>query len=337
MSRIRLGINGFGRIGRMIFRLGWGQPDIEFVGINSLDSEEGMAHLLKYDSAHGIFSAPVSGEKGYLHVGTQRIPVSRFADPAQIPWKQWGADIVLECTGALRDGSQAREHLKSGARFVIISAPADGVDGTFVVGVNHTQWDPEVHKVISNASCTTNALAPLVKVLDEAFGFEKGYMTTIHSYTNDQRLVDAPHKDLRRARAAAVNMIPTTTGAAKAVGLVLPHLKGRIDGVAIRVPTLNVSLVDLTFISRQPLTVESLNGALKSAAQTSLKGILSVCEQPLVSSDFNGNTHSSIVDALSTQILDAHMGKVFAWYDNETGFSQRMLDLSRYMALKAGL
>ncbi len=332
MARLRVGINGFGRIGRVLFRAGFDQ--IEIVGINSLDSIEGAAHLLKYDSSHGRFQPEVHTEGSSLMVAGKTVKYSAHKNPAEIPWKDWGVDLVLECTGALKGREDYQKHLQAGAKRVMISAPADGVDLTVVYGVNHTSYNPSQHTVLSNASCTTNCLAPVAKVLHESFGIEKGLMTTIHSYTNDQKILDAPHKDLRRARSAALSMIPTTTGAAKAVGLVLPELKGKIDGTSVRVPTPNVSLVDFSFCSLKDMTKDSINQALRQAAQTSLKGVLACEDHPLVSIDFNGNTHSSIVDTDCTMLSGARMGKVMSWYDNETGFSHRMIDLALFMAEK---
>ncbi len=332
MKKVRVGINGFGRIGRLLFRAGFGQ--VEFVGINNLSDAQGAAHLLKYDSTHGQFGKSVSHDEKNLIVDGQKIPLSASKNPAEIPWKQWGADIVLECTGAFKGKEDFMKHIQAGAKKVLVSAPADGVDITTVFGINHSKYDPSAHHVISNASCTTNCLAPIAKVLNDAFGIESGLMTTIHSYTNDQQVLDAPHKDLRRARAAALSMIPTTTGAAKAVGLVLPELKGKIDGMSIRVPTPNVSLVDLVFRSAKPVTVDSINSALRQAAEGSMKGVLAVETAPLVSVDFNGNTHSSIADLTNTMVMGSNLAKVFSWYDNEMGFSQRMIDMAKYMAEK---
>ncbi len=332
MARLRVGINGFGRIGRVLFRAGF--EELEIVGINSLDSLEGSAHLLKHDSTHGRYGKDVRTEGASLMVDGKTIKYTAHKNPAEIPWKDWGVDLVLECTGALKGREDYLKHLQGGAKRVMISAPADGVDMTVVYGVNHTQYNPAQHTVLSNASCTTNCLAPVAKVLHENFGIEKGLMTTIHSYTNDQKILDAPHKDLRRARSAAVSMIPTTTGAAKAVGLVLPDLKGKIDGYSIRVPTPNVSLVDFSFCTLKDMSKESINEALRKASQTSLKGVLACEDEELVSVDFNGNTHSSIVDMPCTMISGPRMAKVFSWYDNETGFSHRMIDMARYMAEK---
>lgn len=333
MSKLRVGINGFGRIGRVLFRAGFEHLDI--VAINSLDSLEGDAHLLKYDSAHGIFDADVKTDEKHLIVNGKKIAVSKTRNPAEIPWKDLGVDIVLECTGAFKNKEEFMQHINAGAKRVLVSGPAEkGADITMVYGINHEAYDPAVHKVVSNASCTTNCLAPLAKVLNDTFGVESGTMMTVHSYTNDQKILDAPHKDLRRARAAAVSMIPTTTGAAKNVGLVLPELKGKIDGISIRVPTPNVSLVDFTFQAKKDVTVESVNKALIEASQGAFKGILAVEHNELVSVDFNGNKHSSIVDLASTMVVGPRMVKVLSWYDNEVGFSNRMVDVALHMAKK---
>ncbi len=329
MAKLKVGINGFGRIGRVLFRAGFEKFDI--VAINNMDSVEGAAHLLKYDSAHGIFNQEVSHDENNLIVAGKKIPVFKTRNPAEIPWKDAGVDLVLECTGAFKKKEDFMLHIKAGAKRVMVSAPADGADMTVVYGLNHEAYDPSKHYVISNASCTTNCLAPLAKVMHDTFGIESGMMTTIHSYTNDQRILDAPHSDLRRARSAAVSMIPTTTGAAKAVGLVLPELKGKIDGTSVRVPTPNVSLVDLTFNAGKDLSVEAINEALIKASQGSLKGVLAVEKKELVSVDFNGNPHSSIIDLESTMVVGKRLGKVMSWYDNETGFSNRMVDLALYM------
>lgn len=332
MAKVRVGINGFGRIGRVVFRAGFER--FEIVGINSLDSIEGMAHLLKYDSAHGAYHGEVAVDGNSLIVDGKKIPVTASKNPAEIPWKEWGCDIVLECTGAFKKKEEFMAHIKGGAKRVMVSAPADGVDHTFVYGVNHKDYDPSKHVVISNASCTTNCLTPLAKVLNDTFGIEYGTMMTIHSYTNDQRILDAPHKDLRRARSAAVSMIPTTTGAAKSVGLVLPELKGKIDGTSVRVPTPNVSLVDFTFTTKKDLSVQSINDAFIKASKGDLHGVLDCEEEELVSIDYNGNTFSSIVDLPSTMVMGNRMAKVLSWYDNETGFSNRMVDLALYMGEK---
>ncbi len=333
MSKLRVGINGFGRIGRVLFRAGFEKFDI--VGINSLDSIEGDAHLLKYDSAHGVFPAEVSTDAHNLVVNGQKIHVSKTRNPAEVPWKDWGVDLVLECTGAFKAKEDFMRHIQAGAKRVLVSGPAEkGADITMVYGINHESYDPSKHHVISNASCTTNCLAPLAKVLNDNFGIEHGTMMTVHSYTNDQKILDAPHSDLRRARAAAVSMIPTTTGAARNVTLVLPELTGKIDGISVRVPTPNVSLVDFTFTSKKDTTVEEVNAALIAASKGALKGILAVEAKELVSVDFNGNPHSSIVDLATTMVVNKRMVKVLAWYDNEVGFSNRMVDVALYMAQK---
>lgn len=332
MKKVRVGINGFGRIGRLAFRAGF--EHLEFVGINNLSDAKGAAHLLKYDSTHGRFSKSVSHDEKNLIVDGKKIPLSASKNPAEIPWKEWGADLVLECTGAFKSKEDFMKHLQAGAKKVLVSAPADGVDLTVVFGINHTQYDPSKHNILSNASCTTNCLAPLAKVLNDTFGIESGLMTTIHSYTNDQPVLDQPHKDLRRARAAALSMIPTTTGAAKAVGLVLPELKGKIDGTSVRVPTPNVSLVDLVFQSKKPVTVEAINDAFKAASEGALKGILTTETDPCVSIDFNGSPFSSIIDVANTMVIGSNLAKVFSWYDNEMGFSNRMIDVAKFMAEK---
>lgn len=328
---IKVAINGFGRIGRMIFRAGLSNQDIEFVSINDLTTPSTLAHLLKYDSSQGVFDAEVSSTDHSLIINGKEIRIYTEKDPSKIPWSQEEAEIVLECTGLFRDKEKVAAHLESGARKVIISAPAKDPDITIVMGVNHKEYNPEKHHIVSNASCTTNCLAPVCKVLLDNFGIEKGLMTTIHSYTGDQRLLDFPHKDLRRARAAALSMIPTTTGAAKAVSLVLPQLAGKLNGMAIRVPTPNVSVVDLVVQLGKRATVDEVNSAMKEAAEGNLKGILAYCEKPLVSIDFNGSTVSSTVDALCTMVTE-DMVKVIAWYDNEFGYSCRMIDLALLMA-----
>lgn len=333
MAKLKVGINGFGRIGRIFFRAGFEKLDI--VGINSLDSVEGIAHMLKYDSTHGIFGADISHDEKNLIVNGKKIPVSQSKDPAQIPWKAMGVEMVMECTGVMKGKEDYQKHINAGAKKVMISAPADGVDMTIVYGINHEQYDSSKHTFISNASCTTNCLAPLAKVLNDNYGIVTGTMLTIHSYTNDQRILDSAHKDLRRARSAAVSIIPTTTGAAKSVGLVLPELKGKLDGYSIRVPTPNVSLVDFTFQAQKEMTSEGINTALRAAAANGpLKGVLAVEEKELVSIDYNGNKFSSIVDAKTTMVLGKNMAKVLSWYDNETGFSNRMVDLAIYMGNK---
>ncbi len=332
MAKLRVGINGFGRIGRIMFRAGFEQLDV--VGINNLGDSQLAAHLLKYDSTHGRFKGDVKAEEKALVVNGKKIPLSAAKNPAEIPWKDWGVDVVLECTGAFKNKEDFMKHIQGGAKKVLVSAPASGVDMTVVYGINHTQYDPSKHQILSNASCTTNCLAPVARVLNETFGIEQGLMTTIHSYTNDQQLLDAPHKDLRRARAAALSMIPTTTGAAKAVGEVMPELKGKLDGTSIRVPTPNVSLVDLTFQSKKPMTRDAINEAMIKASQGSMKGILDCSHDPCVSVDFNGSEFSSIVDLENTMVMGSNMAKVFSWYDNEMGFSYRMVDMALYMASK---
>jgi len=332
VAKVKVGINGFGRIGRILFRDGFEKLDI--VGINDLTDAKTLAHLLKYDSTHGTFAGTVTHDESSITVNGKRIPISKEKDPSKIPWGTLGAQIVLECTGAFKGKEDFMKHIAGGAKKVLVSAPADGVDTTVVVGINHKDYDPAKHTVISNASCTTNCLAPIAKVLNDAFEIERGMMTTVHSYTNDQKVLDAPHKDLRRARTAAMSMIPTSTGAAKAVALVLPELKGRLDGTSIRVPTPNVSVVDLTFTTKKEVTVELINNAVKEAAQGAFKGILQYETDELVSVDFNGNKHSSIFDSKCTMVSGKNMAKIFSWYDNETGFSNRMIDLAQYMAEK---
>jgi glyceraldehyde 3-phosphate dehydrogenase len=329
---IRVGVNGFGRIGRVFFRAALGAKDIEVVGVNDLADAKTLAHLLKHDSVHGNLPAEVVAKGEAIFVDGREVRVCAIKDPAQLPWKELGVDIVIESTGLFSDTASASKHLQAGAKKVIISAPAKNPDATIVLGVNEKTYDPAKHRIVSNASCTTNCLATTVKVLDDTFGITRGFASTVHSYTNDQKIHDFPHKDLRRARAGAVNMIPTTTGAATAVGLVLPHLKGKLDGIAIRVPTINVSVVDLTAELAKPATVEQINDAFRAAAAGSMKGILDATDEELVSSDFNGNPHSSIVDLPSTAIVDGNMVKVLAWYDNEFGYSSRLRDLTRYIA-----
>jgi glyceraldehyde 3-phosphate dehydrogenase len=329
---LRVAINGFGRIGRMVFRAALKEKGIEIVAINDLTDAKTLAHLLTYDSVHGIFPAKVVAGDGELIVNGKSVKIFAIRNPEELPWKKEKIDVVLESTGIFTARDKAELHLKAGAKKVIISAPASGEDITIVMGVNHTLYDPKKHNIISNASCTTNCLAPVAKVLHEAFGIEKGLVTTVHSYTNDQNILDLPHKDLRRARAAALSMIPTTTGAAKAVSLVLPELKGKLDGMAIRVPTPNVSVVDLVASLKKKTDADSVNAALKKASKGALKGILGYCEDPLVSIDFNGNVLSSIVDAGCTKVIDGNMVKVLSWYDNEAGFSQRVVDLFKLIA-----
>jgi len=325
---IKLAINGFGRIGRVVFRASLNHPELEVVAINDLTDPATMAHLLTYDSVHGKLDAEVTHSENSISVNGRSISVTAIKDPAQLPWKSQGVDIVAECTGLFRDRESAAKHLSAGARKVIISAPAKDPDATIVMGVNSSQYDPKQHDVISNASCTTNCLAPVAKVLMENFGIRSGLMTTIHSYTGDQRLLDFPHKDLRRARAAALSMIPTTTGAARAVALVIPELDGKLNGLAIRVPTPNVSIVDLVVsVEKAGITVPDVNEALKAASETTLSGVLGYSEVPLVSTDYNGSPLSSIVDAPTTYVID-NMVKVLSWYDNESGYSHRMVDLA---------
>ena len=329
---IKVAINGFGRIGRMAFRAGLAKEDIEFVGINDLTDTATLAHLLKYDSSAGVLGAEILSTENSLIVDGKEIKVFTEKNPADIPWGDTGAEYVLESTGLFREKAKAAAHLEAGASKVVISAPAKEPDITIVMGVNHTEYDPQKHNIVSNASCTTNCLAPVCKVLLDNFGIEKGLMTTTHAYTGDQRLLDFPHKDLRRARAAALSMIPTTTGAAKAVSLVLPQLEGKLNGMAVRVPTPNVSVVDLVALLSKPATVEEINSAMKEAAEGYLNGILAYCDQPLVSIDFNGTTVSSTVDAMSTMAVGGDMVKVLSWYDNEYGYANRMIDLVLYMA-----
>lgn len=326
---LRVAINGFGRIGRSVLRAAITEKRIEFVAINDLTDAKTLAHLLKYDSVHGIFPGTVEAKDNALIVNGNTIKILAVRNPAELPWKDEKIDVVLESTGLFTARDKAELHLKAGAKKVIISAPATGEDITVVMGVNHNLYDAEKHHIISNASCTTNCLAPVAKVLHDSFGIEKGLVTTIHSYTNDQNILDLPHKDLRRARAAALSMIPTTTGAAKAVSLVLPELKGKLDGMAIRVPTPNVSVVDLVVTLSQKTDAEKINAALQQAANGPLKGILGYSDEPLVSIDYNGNALSSIVDSLSTKVIEGNMAKVISWYDNESGFSQRVIDLMK--------
>ena len=330
---IRVGINGFGRIGRNVLRAAkaQGAGGLDFVAVNDLTDTKTLAHLLKYDSVHGRFAGSVEGKEGSLVVDGDEIRVLSEKDPAKLPWKDLGVDIVLESTGRFTDREQAALHLQAGARKVIISAPAKKEDITIVVGVNHEKYDPAAHHIISNASCTTNCLVPVVKVVLDAFGFVHGFMTTVHSYTNDQQILDLPHKDLRRARAAAISIIPTSTGAAKATSLVIPEVKGKIDGVALRVPTPDVSVVALTAEVANPTTAEAVNAAFRAAAAGPLKGILAVSDEPLVSVDYIGNLASSTIDALSTNVVDGKLVNVTSWYDNEMGYSARCVDLIRYI------
>ncbi len=331
---IKVGINGFGRIGRNVVRAGLDNPNIEFVAANDLTDTKTLAHLLKYDSTLGRLQGEVHAEADAIVVNGKRIRIFATKDPAEIDWPGVGAQVVVESTGRFTDAKDAAKHLRGSVKKVIISAPAKNEDITIVLGVNQAAYDPARHNVISNASCTTNCLAPVVKVLHEKFGIEKGSMTTIHSYTNDQPVLDFPHKDLRRARAAAVNMIPTTTGAAKAIGLVLPQLKGKLDGYAMRVPTPDVSVVDLVVVTSKSTTAAEVNAALKEAAEGPLKGILAYTEDPVVSSDMLRNPNSSIVDSDLTKVLDGNLVKVVAWYDNEWGYSMRVVDLIEFLAKK---
>jgi len=328
---IRVGVNGFGRIGRVFFRAALGSPEIEVVGVNDLATAKTLAHLLKYDSVHGTLGAEVVAKGEAIFVNGREIRVCSVKDPAALPWKELGVEVVVESTGLFRDTATAPKHLQAGAKKVVISAPAKDPDVTLVLGVNEHTYDPARHRIISNASCTTNCLATTAKVLDDAFGIRRGFASTVHSYTNDQPVHDFPHKDLRRARAAAVNMIPTTTGAATAVGLVMPKLKGKLDGTAIRVPTINVSVIDLVAELEKPASVQAVNDAFREAAAGRMRGILDATDEELVSSDFNGNPHSAIVDLPSTTVVDGSLVKVLAWYDNEWGYSCRVRDLIRYM------
>ncbi|GAE33121.1 type I glyceraldehyde-3-phosphate dehydrogenase [Halalkalibacter akibai] len=332
----KIGINGFGRIGRNVFRAALNNPAVEVVAINDLTDANMLAHLLKYDTVHGNLDAEVTVNGSTLVVNGQEVNISAERDPAKLDWAGRGVEVVVESTGFFTKREDAAKHIEAGAKKVIISAPASDEDITIVMGVNEDKYDAGSHHVISNASCTTNCLAPFAKVLNDKFGIKRGMMTTVHSYTNDQQILDLPHKDYRRARAAAENIIPTSTGAAKAVALVLPELKGKLNGGAMRVPTPNVSLVDLVAELNQDVTVEDVNNALKEAAEGPLKGILHYSEEPLVSSDYNGNPHSSSIDALSTMVMEGSMVKVISWYDNESGYSHRVVDLVDYIA-KQGL
>jgi glyceraldehyde 3-phosphate dehydrogenase len=331
---IKVGINGFGRIGRNIMRAAMGDRNIDIVAVNDLTTTETLAHLLKYDSILGNLKADISAKGDKITVNQDEFRVLSIKDPAQLPWKDLGVDIVFESTGIFTDRDAAAKHVTAGAKKVVITAPAKKPDITMVLGVNDDKYDPAKHTIISNASCTTNCLAPLAKVLHERFTIKKGWMTTVHSYTNDQQLLDLPHKDLRRARAAALSIIPTTTGAALAVGEVLPELKGKLDGIAMRVPTPNVSVVDLAAILDKKTTKEEVNAAFKEASEGSLKGILQYSEEPLVSVDFRGNDHSSILDAPYTSVMDGDFVKVLSWYDNEWGYSNRCVDLLRFLEKK---
>ena len=326
---IRVGINGFGRIGRNVFRACLAEDQLDFVAVNDITNAETLAHLLKYDSVHGTLTDEVKAEGGALVIGKRSVKVLAERDPAKLPWKALGVDLVLECSGLFTDRDKAAKHLEAGARKVIISAPAKGADLTIAYGVNHDAYDPKKHHVVSNASCTTNCLAPVAKVLHDSFGLTRGLMTTVHAYTNDQRILDLPHEDLRRARAAGLSMIPTSTGAAKAIGLVIPELAGKLDGMAVRVPTPNVSLVDLSCELGKATTKDDINAAMRAAASSGpLKGILCYSDLPLVSSDFNHSPYSSILDSQLTNVIDGNFAKVLSWYDNEWGFSNRMRDVT---------
>ena len=331
---VKVGINGFGRIGRNIMRAAMGDKNIDIVAVNDLTNAETLAHLLKYDSILGNLKADISAKGDRITVGGDEFQVLSVKDPAQLPWKSLGVDVVFESTGLFTKRDDAAKHVAAGAKKVVITAPAKGPDLTVVLGVNEDKYDPAKHHIISNASCTTNCLAPIAKVLHETYGIRKGWMTTVHSYTNDQQLLDLPHKDLRRARAAALSIIPTTTGAAVAVGEVLPEIKGRLDGIAMRVPTANVSVVDLAVLVDKKTSAEEVNGAFKAAADGALKGILQYSEAELVSIDFRGNPYSSIVDAAYTSVMDGDFIKVLSWYDNEWGYSNRCVDLIRYLVKK---
>jgi glyceraldehyde 3-phosphate dehydrogenase len=333
---LRVGINGFGRIGRNVVRATAmsGAKDLEFVAVNDITDAATLAHLLKYDSVHGAFRGKVRAVEGGIEVDGKVIKVLSQKDPAQLPWKDLGVSVVLESTGIFTDREKAAKHLDAGARKVVISAPGKKEDITIVVGVNHDKYDPAKHHVISNASCTTNCLVPVVKVILDSFGFVNGFMTTVHSYTNDQQILDLPHKDLRRARAAAMSIIPTTTGAAKATGVVLPELKGKIDGVSLRVPTPDVSIVDLTCTVKRATSIQEVNDAFRAAAAGSLKGILAVSDEPLVSVDYIGNLYSSTVDVALTNVIDGTLVHVSSWYDNEMGYSARCIDLLRYIGAR---
>ncbi len=331
---MRVGINGFGRIGRNFLRSCKGVDAIEIVGINDLTDAKTLAYLLKYDSIHGVADFDIQAKDNSIVINNKEIGVTAITDPAQLPWKELNVDVVLESTGHFIDKAGASKHLTAGAEWVIISAPAKEPDATICMGVNEESLDISAHKIISNASCTTNCLAPIAKVIDQKFTIKYGLMTTIHAYTNDQRILDFPHKDLRRARAAALSMIPTTTGAARAVGLVLPHLKGKLDGMSIRVPTPNVSVVDLVAEVEKEATEETINAALKEAADGPMQGILKYCEDPCVSIDFSGNPYSSILDAALTKVLGGKLVKILSWYDNELGYSSRLKDLILYIDSK---
>jgi glyceraldehyde 3-phosphate dehydrogenase len=331
---IKVGINGFGRIGRNIMRAALENKAIDFVAVNDITDTKTLAHLLKYDSLLGNLTATIEAGEGWISVNGDKFQVLSQKDPAQLPWKDLGVEVVFEGTGKFTKRDDAAKHIAAGAKRVIITAPATGPDAMLVVGVNHELYDPAKHVIVSNASCTTNCLAPVAKVLQESFGIRKGWMTTIHSYTNDQNILDFPHKDLRRARAAALSMIPTTTGAAKAMGEVMPVLKGKLDGFSMRVPTPNVSVVDLAVLVEKPTSGDDVNAAFRAAAAGPLKGILAVEDAPLVSIDYRGNSNSSIVDSAYTKVMDGDFVKVLSWYDNEWGYSKRCVDLLLYMASK---
>jgi glyceraldehyde 3-phosphate dehydrogenase len=334
---VRVGINGFGRIGRNVLRAAVlkQQTALEFVAVNDITDTKTLAHLLKYDSVHRRFPGSVEAKGDALVVNGRPIAVSAIKEPEKLPWKDLGVELVLESTGRFTDRDAAAKHLTAGAKKVVISAPAKGEDITIVMGVNHQKYDSAKHHVISNASCTTNCLVPVVKVVMDTWGFVHGFMTTVHSYTNDQQILDLPHKDLRRARAAALSIIPTTTGAAKATGLVIPEVKGKIDGISLRVPTSDVSIVELTAVVRKATTVAEVNAAFKQAAQGDLKGILDVSDEPLVSVDYIGSLHSSVVDAMSTNVVDGTFVHISSWYDNEMGYSARCVDLLAYIAARS--
>jgi glyceraldehyde 3-phosphate dehydrogenase len=331
---IRVGINGFGRIGRNVLRACLGESRLEFVAVNDITSAKTLAHLLKHDSVHGTLEADVKAEGDALVVGGKPIKVIAERDPAKLPWKALGVDLVLECSGLFTERDKAAAHVTAGAKKVIVSAPSKGADLTVCYGVNHATYDPAKHTVVSNASCTTNCLAPVAKVLHDTFGIRRGLMTTVHAYTNDQRILDLPHEDMRRARAAALSMIPTSTGAAKAIGLVIPELDGKLDGMAVRVPTPNVSVVDLTAELTKPATEAEVNAAVKAASEGALKGVLRYCDEPLVSIDFNGSPYSSIFDSALTRVIDKNFVKILSWYDNEWGFSNRMRDVAVHIGSK---
>ena len=328
---MKVGINGYGRIGRIVHRISLQRKDIEIAAINDITDAKTLAHLLKYDSVHGTLNASVQAEENTLTVDGKKTAISSFRNPGDIPWKDLGIDVVVESSGLFTDREKAQLHFKGGAKKVIISAPAKDPDITIVLGVNHKAYDAKKHNIISNASCTTNGLAPIVKVLNDNLGIESAFMTTVHSYTNDQRILDLPHKDLRRARAAAISMIPTTTGAAKALHLVIPEVKGKLDGISIRVPTFDVSMVDLSATVKKSTSVEEVNALFKKAADGELKGILGYSDEPLVSIDYRGTHFSTVLDSLLTKVVNGTLVKVFSWYDNEWGFSTRMVDLIEFV------